>query len=300
MENYLILLGIMVAMSAQGVAVKLYQKRGFGSRNLLFTAFIGLVAMAVFLASGLVQGELDFSVEFLPYSLGFAASYGMCFVFQILALACGSMSLTMLILSYSLLMPTFYGILFLDESVGWTFAVGVALLAVCLFLINYQKREKTKDESADPDKKPAGRITLKWLIFAWLSFLGNGICSTVQKAATVNLGGRYKNEFMIVAMLMIAVGFGIAGVIRERGVVKDFMRRGWYFGALCGLLNGIVNLAVIILATRMPASIQYPLISAGNILFSLLFSVIFFKERITLRQYLGIAVGVASIVFLNL
>ncbi len=295
--EYLILLGVMIGVPAQSVIVKSYQRRNRTASDILFTAFIGLSAMLVFVGAALAKGGISLSPEVLPYSLAFAVGYGMAFVFQILALSCGPMSLTVLIISYSLLIPTFYGVLFLRESVGTFFVPGVLLLAVCLFLINYQKRAKKTEEQNKP--KPTG-ISLKWLIFVWLSFLGNGLCSTVQKIASQSLGEEVRNEFMVAAMLMIAVGFLIAGFIRERRTVREFMRRGWYFGALCGFINGVVNLACLILAARMPASIQYPLISAGSILFSLLFSVIIFKEKITPRQYAGVAVGVLSIVFLNL
>lgn len=294
MVNYLILLGILMAVPAQSVTVKLYQKRGGGSNNLLLTAFIGLFAMAVFALPAILQNGFAFSPSYLIYSLGFAIGYGMAFVFQILALSCGPMSLTVLIQSYSLLIPTFYGVIFLEESVKWGFVPGIVLLAVCLFLINYRKRAGGAGAPGE------GRITLKWLVFVWLSFLGNGMCSTVQKAATVHLDEAYHFEFMVVAMLLITLGFLIAGLIRERHHLRDFLRRGWYFGGICGLLNGGANLAVLLLAARMPASIQYPLISAGSILFSLLFSVTIFKEKITRQQYAGIAIGVLSIVFLNL
>ncbi len=291
MVDYLILFGILVAVPAQSVAVKLYQKRHGEHGELLLTAVIGLFAMLVFALPAALRDGFALSLSYLPYSLGFAVGYGMSFVFQILALSSGPMSLTVLIQSYSLLIPTFYGVLFLNERVGRSFAAGIALLVICLFLINYRKR--TEGEAG-------GRITLKWLIFVWLSFLGNGMCSTVQKVATVHLDESLHFEFMAAAMLLITVGFCIAGLIRERRTLRAFLRGGWCYGGACGLLNGGANLAVILLATRMPASLQYPLISAGSILFSLLFSVLLFKEKITKRQYAGIAIGILSIICLNL
>ncbi len=301
MTDYLVLIGVMAAIPAQSVAMKFYQKRGFGRRNLLYTSFIGLFAMAVFLVCAAVAGKFSFSTAYLPYSLGFAVTYGMAIVFQILALSCGPMPLTTLVLSYSLLLVTFYGIFFLNETPGWGFIPGVALLAVCLFLTNYQKRPK-KDAAAAGETPPprAGGITLRWVIFVWLAFLGNGLCTIVQKMATVRFGTRYSNEFMVAALLAITVGFGIAGLIRERDLLVPFAKRGWFFAAACGALNGLANVAVIFLSTRMPASVQFPFISAGSILFSLLFSVVLFKEKLTRMQLIGLGVGVLSVVFLNL
>ncbi len=287
MTDYLILLAVIVGVPAQGLAVKQFQRQGFGNRTLMFTAMISLAALIPFLvASG---GRLTLSLDYLPYSVAFAVSYSVSFAFQILALSCGPLSLTMLIQSYSLLLPTFYGILFLDEDAGIFFYIGVALLAICLLL--------THGRGEDDGET---RIRPRWFVFAWLSFLGNGMCSVIQKMETVALGKTYQNEFMITALLLIFAVFGMVGILRERKQLARFVRRGWYWGTLCGLINGGVNLGVLVLSGRMPASLQFPLVSAGSLLVSLLFSVLLCRERLTRRQCIGVGVGILSVVCLNL
>ncbi len=286
MTAYLILLGVIFGIPLQSVMIKQEQRRVSGKSDLLFSGFTALFAMLLFLVIN--RGAFRFSMEFLPYSIGFAVAYAAAFICNVLALSCGPMSLTLLLQSYSLLLPTFYGVLFLNEGVGITFWLGVALLALCLFLTYF-------------DRSGMGeRITFKWLILALLAFLGNGMCSTVQKMQTVALGGEYQNEFMILALAVIALGTLACGLWRERNVLPAFLRRGWYFGALCGLFNGGSNFGVMLLSHQMPASLQYPLISAGSILVTALFSVLLYRERLTLRQWIGFGVGILSVVCLNL
>ena len=237
MLNWLMLSGIVAAIPLQSVCAKQYRKTGAGGQGILFTA--ALFAMAVFCAAS--GGSLRFDVAYLPYSLVFAVSYSMSFVFQLLALSCGSMALTMLIQSYSLLLPAFYGIVFLKEPVGAAFYAGIVLLVLCLFLICFDQGAGT------------AAVSWKWVLFAALSFLGNGMCSVVQKMEGENLGSVYRNEFMIAALLMILPVFGVWGLIREKSAARMFFRRGWYWGALCGVLNGGVNLSVLVLAQSMPA-----------------------------------------------
>ncbi len=284
--TYLILVGVILGIPLQSVMIKQNQRKGAKNAGLLFTAFTSLFAMLTFVA---INGKgFDFSAKFLPYSIGFAISYGTSFICNILALSCGPMSLTLLMQSYSLLLPTFYGVLFLNEGVGVTFWIGVALLALCLFLTYF-------------DKKSIGKkITVKWVIFATLAFLGNGMCSVVQKMQTVALGNIYQNEFMIIALALIAVGFFVAGTIKEKAELSAFFKKGWYFGAFCGLFNGGVNFGVLILSGKMPASLQFPIISAGSILATALFSVLLYREKLTVRQWIGFGVGVLSVVCLNL
>ena len=77
----------------------------------------------------------------------------------------GSLGVTMLIFSYSLIIPTFYGVIVLKEPVSYFTWIGLSLLAVSLFLLNF-KNETVK-------------ISLKWSVFTFMSFVGNGMCSTI-------------------------------------------------------------------------------------------------------------------------
>jgi drug/metabolite transporter (DMT)-like permease len=77
------------------------------------------------------------------------------------------LSLTSLFISYSLLLPTFYGLIFLGDKVSIFFAPAIILLVTSLFLIN--KRS---------DKK---QINPKWIFYVVLATVGNGFCSVIQK-----------------------------------------------------------------------------------------------------------------------
>ncbi len=285
MTAYLLLFGVIIGIPLQSMAVKQYQKKTGGGSNFLFTACIALFAMLLFFAAG--GSSFHFDLSYLPYSAAFAVSYSISFIFQILALSCGPMSLTLLIQSYSLLLPTFYGILFLKEEAGLALYIGIALLAACIFLTNFTKGEEST------------HFSWKWFLFAWLSFLGNGMCSVIQKAEISALGTDHQHEFMVVALGMILIAFCIVGAVRERKTARVFFQKGWYWGGLCGLINGGVNLGVILLSSRMPASLQFPLVSAGSLLFSLFFSVVLYRERLSVRQCVGVCVGILAVICLT-
>jgi len=70
--------------------------------------------------------------------------------------------------------------------------------------------------------------------------------------------------------------------------------------ALCGLANGIVNLFTMILSNTMPASVMFPLISGGGIILSTIVSIVLYKEKLNTYQFIGLLMGIASVVFLNL
>ena len=284
MVNALILLSIAVFISVQQITKKAYnQKRSSGTMS--FSAASCVAALAVFLVTS--GGKLHFSGEFLGYSVLFALAYSTTIITNMLAIAAGPLSLTCLISSFSLIVPTLYGILFLNEPVSTTLFIGLALLVAALILINFEEKGEKK-------------ITLKWIIYVVLAFVGNGMCSTVQKMQQTVFQGQYKNEFMIVALIISAVAIGIFALSTEKKQVLPNLKAGFWLYLICGLANGLANFFVVFLSLRVAASVMFPVISAGGIVLTFLVSLFFYKEKLSKWQILGSALGLVSVIFLNL
>ena len=127
--NVVILLIIIIGMLAQNVTRKSYNKKTDGGAC-MFSALSCVAAILCFIFTA--GGKLDFNLSYLPYSIGFALSYGSATVFSFLALACGSLALTSLIVAYSLIVPSLAGILFLDEPTGLFLYIGFIFLIVSI------------------------------------------------------------------------------------------------------------------------------------------------------------------------
>lgn len=140
----------------------------------------------------------------------------------------------------------------------------------------------------------------KWIIFVVLSFVGNGFCSIIQKVQQLNCNGKYKNEFMITALLIAGAVMFIYAIITEKNDMIFNLKKGFKWYAVCGLANGIVNLFVIILSLKMSASVMFPIISAGGIITSLLVALFLYKEKLSKTQYTGLLLGIATVVLLNI
>ncbi len=181
------------------------------------------------------------------------------------------------------------------ETVSLELILGTILLIVSLILINYEK-EKAEDEEAEK------KVPLKWYVFVFLAFMGNGMCSTVQKAKQQIHGTEGDNLFMIVALAMVAaLMFILAFCSREeRPTIRETVRHGFLWAILCGVANGLTNYLVILLNLRLPASTLFPVISSGSLALSFLYSVLVVREKFSTRQYIGFLIGVVSIVLLNL
>lgn len=281
--NAVLLISIILGVSAQNIIKKPYTQKSGGKGAFIFGSLSSFAAMLFFVVT---SGGFAWEPGLIPYALGFALSYGTSTVFSVLATASGSLSLTALIVSFSLMIPTFYGLIFLNDPISVGLIPGLLLLAVSLVLIN-KRTESVK-------------ITRKWLIFVFLAFIGNGMCSTVQKMQQVAYNGKYKNEFMIIALASVVIGLLIASLITERKEIVRCAKCGWYFALGCGIMNGIVNLFVMLLSARMPVSLMFPLVSAGGIVITYLVSRFIYKEILTKTQLVGFVLGTASVVLLNI
>ena len=139
--NELLLGTVVLGFAIQDVAKKNYSRRVVGGAY-SFSAGSTLVAMLFFLA--LAGGKVDFSISFLPYSVAFSISYSVALVFSLLAVSVGPLSLTSLVVSCSLILPTLYGLLILHEPLSAFLLVGVVSLLLSLVFINLEGKGEAR------------------------------------------------------------------------------------------------------------------------------------------------------------
>lgn len=282
--EYAILIIVMFTTTLMNVLKQKYNKRCTGG-TFFFTFVVSLFAMAVFVVA---NRDWSFNTAFLPYAVGFALSYASANIFSVLAMRYGSFGKTSLIISFSLLMPAFYGLIFLNENVTPVMICGLVLLIISLVLTNYEK-DNTK-------------ITLRWILCVVLAFIGNGMCAVITKAEQTYNGDAGKDMYMIISLAISTVIMLICTLtIRsERTSVVQCAKKGWLPAILCGIATGLTNYLVTWLNPRLPASLLFPVNAAGGIVLSFLYSVILLKEKFGARQKLGFLIGVVSVVLLNL
>lgn len=281
--EYLILLFIVLAQAGCGIFTKLYNIKTGNRSAFVYSGIASLVAAIFFL---ITSKKPEFTPAFLGYSAGFAIAYATSLICTAMAVRYGPIALTTLMTSLALMIPTLYGIICLKESVGISLILGLLMLVLSLCLINLKKDNE--------------KVSPKWALFAGLAFLGNGMCSTIQKMEQVSFNGTYKNEFMIVALLMVSAVAFIIAFATEKKEIYYCVKKGALYTILYGISNGILNLLVMVLGGIMPASIMFPLISAFGIIGSFLIGRFMFKEKLNPMQLAGLFAGIVSIVFFNL
>lgn len=277
------LISIIIGVASQNIVKKPFTQKTAGRGMYFFGLLASLAAMLFFVATA--KG-FEWNAGLIVYAVFFALSYATSTVCSVAAVAYGSLSLTSLITSYSLMLPTLYGLIFLNDPISFGLFPGLVLLVISLFLIN-------QTDTGSP-------INYKWLVYVLLAFIGNGMCSVSQKMQQDAFDGAYKNEFMILALAIVVILLGVLVLTKERRDVKVSVKSGWHLALVCGVMNGIVNMFVMILSNIMPVSLMFPLISAGGIIITYIVSKCFYKEEFTKKQLVGFFIGVLSVVFLNI
>lgn len=283
MQFPLLLLSIS-AYSFQNVFRKKYSSLVTGG-DFAFNAIMSLFATVYFFLSA---GQLSFDLSIIPYAILFAACCGVAMVSMLVALREGSYALTNMILSYSLVIPTLYGPVFLGETISYFAVGGIAILLVSLYLVREPK------ETGERKKTSA-----VYLIAISAAFVSTGMCSVSQKIQQIGQSGLYKNEFMIAAMAMLTVVFALIAAFRERPAIKS-MRLGALLPSACGLLNGISNHMVLILTGMMSTAIFFPILSASSLVISFVLSLTVYREKLLRRQIVAALMSIVAIILLNI
>jgi len=284
--GYLLILLKTVANMSEGILIKKYNAK-HAAGGMFFTGILSAFAMAFFAISD--RNGFNFPVKMIPYAIVYGLIYCISYFLTFVALSCGSFTMSMLICSYSLVFPIVYGIIKLRDPISVFTYIGFGLLMFSLFLVRGPKVEK--------DKK---QFSMKWLISIIIVTVGNGLLAIIQKVQQLEFNNECNNEFMMIALAVSAGALLIGGAIKDRKDLKEIIRYGIPYAGSAGVANGLNNLLGIFVNNILPLSIVSPVSSGVKIVMSFLTSRILFKETYMKRQVIGVAVGAAALIFLNL
>ena len=110
-------------LCAQEIAQKEYGRRTRGG-TYTYVLIAVVAAIVVFLVMS--GGVLEFRADVALYGLLFAIGYSTAMIMGFLAIRTGSLALSSLIMQYSLIIPTVYGMTVLGEPLKITLFIGLA------------------------------------------------------------------------------------------------------------------------------------------------------------------------------
>lgn len=256
------------------------------------SVFNSIKAISAFCAFVLMSIPI---VDFHLPTLTFGALYGVCLCISMYsgykALCLGPMALTSMIASFSVVVPIIWGFTVGRELITATRLFAIALLLFAIVLTNANKIFKKK--------RSDGALSGAWVVFTGVTFVFNGVCSTLQKAYKSSYPDAENSEFMMYAMLVCSIVFSFVAL--SKASLSDIMKTPKkHFGIIAGVSNGLAGFFTLVLAGFENASVLFPMISAGTLLGAMLCGRLVFKERLKANHYVALLAGMAAVVLLNI
>ncbi|MBR2335401.1 MAG: DMT family transporter [Clostridia bacterium] len=266
-------------------------RKGLAGRA-VFSAICAMVAAVVLLVWG---GFGHASTFTLLLGILFGTVTAIQSIANISAVSCGPMSYTTIITSFSVLISALSGMLFFGEDKLEI----IQIIGVVLMLTSIALSAKGKGE----DEK----VNFKWLILAFTAFLLTGAIGIMQK---IHQTSEYKSEinaFLIIAFVvsaLISTAFALIKLKKtqnadtlaynaEEKKTKYILFAIVIVGGICTAANNKFNL---FLSGALPTAIFFPVYNVGILILTTLSAIVIFKERLSLKQWIGVVIGIISVI----
>jgi drug/metabolite transporter (DMT)-like permease len=296
--DYFILLLAVLCIAVQFNANKFYQKNFTHTvKDMLFFPFIsGAVNFIFFVLLGFIlYGKLPgFSIFSFAMSIALAVVSTLSVLVGLLIMKYGKMSVySVFMMLGGMILPYFYGMIFLGETVSPARVIGLIILIGALPCSVSGPSGETKAVSANI-----------YYILCVFIFILNGMMSIISKTHSINISAIPAVNFIVYANLWGAVINGMAYFIfapRLKGPEKREAvqkKPNKFYAALTitvyAVVGGAGYLFQLISAETVPAVAMFPFVTGGSIVLSTIFAGIFFKERIGRLSIAGIIMSLAG------
>lgn len=277
--NYVMLISAALLLAADFAVNKIYQSlRGTSPKaSLFFNSILGLTTAIIFFAAN------KFRLSFSPFSLimatlmsAFVMSYN---IIGFRLLKQGRMSLYVLFLmTGGMILPCVWGLAFWNESLSVFKTAGLTVIVGGILLSNFNGE----------------KINLKQIIMCIFVFLLNGFTSIVSKMYQIEINYVRVDtiDFVILAGI---TKFIIAGLLFFvfKGMAQEPCDKNNFTKALItiiasAVIGGFSYFLQLYGAQSLPATMLYPFITGGSIVFSTLTDAVIFKTKLSRKLIIGV------------
>jgi drug/metabolite transporter (DMT)-like permease len=205
------------------------------------------------------------------------------------AMKIGPWAYTAVMMSLSTVIPALSGSIFWNETLTVNHILGIGLMLVCLIL-------SVKNDRSDTNQK---KNNLKWFLLSLIASLCTGGIGILQK---LHQSSPYKNElitFLSIAFTTSACfNFFMTRIFEKRSDSKRAVNKSalplFFVAGVGTTLNHGINLY---LSGAMESAVFFSIMSGGEMIFVTLASVLIFKERLSVRQWIGLVSGMVAVIF---
>lgn len=253
--------------------------------NYITACFCGII----FQKSAINLTEIP-QYAWFPFALGLGALFITVFNLMAITTQRSGLSVVSVATKMSVVIPIFFGLLYYKESLGLFKLIGIILALAAVYLASLKTRDGLKI-------KPSN------LFFPILVFLGSGVIDTTIKY----LEGEFiaKNDIPIFS----ATIYGMAAILGFFLLIFQASKGNFKFqfrNVLGGIALGIPNyFSVYFLVQSLRSGIFdssgiFTVNNVAIVMFSTLLGILLFKEKLLLKNWVGIGLAILGILFIAL
>lgn len=292
MYYLLMLIGVMI-LAFNFSCQKLYQKHVGSSvvKGLLFNTLDGIVLTVTFFFVHYALGGFQ-GFKFSWFAIVTAAAMSsFCFIYVILGFKMMKQgpvaNYSLFLMAGGMIVPYLYGVMFLGEFNSLSaHQIVLRILGLVLVVLGIVVSNKTKEKSSN----------IKAIILLGsLIFLLNGGASVSSKVhqlpefidlATTTTGFVFIQG--LVKAILCSIALAVVGPKHKEELKAVPKPKAWLFSAGNAIGSGVYVIIQLVCASKLAASVLFPMITGGTIIFSALAGRLFFKEKITKSTFIGI------------
>ena len=303
MDKYILLLLSAFLFSSEFIFVKLFETKNGSSYTsaLAFSLGSSVIGLPILLLCFFICNGCSFSgLGVGGFTLGMAAALALVSVaanvIGIKAVSIGSVAVyTLFMMLGGMIIPFFVGAVFLGETVKVWYVIATVMLTGALILPVF---DKTQGQTGQK-----GKFWL-FIVLCSLLFLLNGANSTIGNLHQRKAGARLDDVVVFTVVFLIwKYIFKIlyCGVLfatcRDKGKCKLLLGRdSWTMGTGFAAVHIAATLLQLYCAISVNASLMYPLVTGGTLVFTPILSRVMFKEKINLFVAAEMLISVAATV----
>lgn len=248
------------------------------------TSVVLVLAWAIILITGAYKTLSEISVKSWIFLILSGLATGVSWICYFKALSVGEVSKVAAVDKSSVILSVLFAIIIFPEERGlwWLKIICLLLIAVGTYLMTHIKR-------AD------GKSKLTWFIFALLSAVFAAATSILAKIGIENVDSNVATAIRTCVVFILA--WLIVVCRKEVKLVKGINLKETVFLVLSGFATGASWLCYYYAIQKGQVSVVVP-IDKLSILITVIFSLIVFKEKLSVKAWLGLAVLTAGTVLM--
>lgn len=293
MTAYIIILLAVFCFAGQFAFTKMYESsvKQTTATSLVMLVVTSVIGTVLYLFIG------GFRVEFSAISVFWAVLFALVmipyYMIGIKVLSLGSLAVYgMFMMLGGMLVPFFYGVWFLRESVSVAQIFGTVLLTGFIIL---QAISQSDSKETSSEKKSA-KTKIIFFVLCLIIFFLNGLTGVIAKAHQISEGAVDEVSFTVIScaltaifsLILLAFEFLRDRKEKSRQVMTTLKIKPLWIMTLIGAATYTGNFLHLLAANDVPASVQFPLVSGGVIVLSALVSFFAFKEKMSAKEWISI------------